>query len=83
MTRTGSDVVGCATELLDGSELLGGEGVGDVELDAILEDRIRKLGRIRRGIGLEEELSRHMRTGRMRPDGMRPSRMGSGWVKLQ
>ena len=57
--RTGSNVVRCATELLDRAELLGGESLGDVELDTILEDGLRKLRRIRRGVGLEEELSRH------------------------
>lgn len=57
--HTGCDIVGSPTELLDCIELLCREYIGEVELDPVLEDGIRKLGRIRRRVGLVEELSRH------------------------
>lgn len=56
---TGSDVVGGTPKLLQGMKFITGKVVLGIELDAKTLEDIRKLGRVRLRVCLEEILSRH------------------------
>lgn len=57
--HTGSNVVRGLAELLDGVQLMVGEGVLGVELDPEVEDGVGELGGIWGRVGLVEFLSAH------------------------
>jgi hypothetical protein len=57
--RTCSDVISSPPEEVDGSVFVLGQKVGGVEFDCIVENRVGEERRVRRRIGLREELARH------------------------